>query len=267
MIQKGACIGQGRTAEIFAWGDRQVLKLFRAGWPADKVVREAAIARAVYAAGVAVPAVGELVEVDGRAGLIYERIDGPSLDMLLLSRPWLIGRWARQFAEVHVAMHARVAPELPSQRQQLEWKIHAAAPLTPDLRDSALAALARLPTGDVVCHGDFHPGNVLLSVRGPVVIDWENVTHGHPLADVARTSLLLRMGYLHVPPRHRLLIRAGSALFHGLYVRWYARLAHIMWQALSAWRLPVAAARLEEDIREEQAQLVALVAAIGSSNI
>lgn len=45
---------------------------------------------------------------------------------------------------------------------------------------------------------DFHPDNVLLAARGPVIIDWPDATRGQPLADVARTSLLLRLGGL--PP-------------------------------------------------------------------
>lgn len=29
------------------------------------------------------------------------------------------------------------------------------------------------PTGSVVCHGDVHPGNVMMTERGPVLIDWD----------------------------------------------------------------------------------------------
>lgn len=40
---------------------------------------EARVARAIHAAGVASPAAGDIVEVDGRRGLIYERLEGPSM--------------------------------------------------------------------------------------------------------------------------------------------------------------------------------------------
>lgn len=40
-------------------------------------------------------------------------------------------------------------------------------------------------------HLDFHPGNVILSDAGPVVIDWHQAGFGDPRDDVAATWLLL----------------------------------------------------------------------------
>ena len=39
--------------------------------------------------------------------------------------------------------------------------------------------------GDRIIHLDLHPLNVLMSRRGPVVIDWSNAAPGDPLTDVA----------------------------------------------------------------------------------
>ena len=35
-----------------------------------------------------------------------------------------------------------------------------------------LAWLDTLPDGQRFCHGDYHPGNVILTKAGPIVIDW-----------------------------------------------------------------------------------------------
>jgi aminoglycoside phosphotransferase (APT) family kinase protein len=64
------------------------------------------------------------------------------------------------------------------------------------LRDEVAAALARRPHGEAVCHGDLHPGNVIMSPQGPVIIDWIDASRGDPLADVARSVLLLRHSVL-----------------------------------------------------------------------
>src|SRR5260370_24192024 len=43
-------------------------------------------------------------------------------------------------------------------------------------------------------HRDLHPINVLLSPKGPVVIDWTNAARGSGASDVALTWLLMTAG-------------------------------------------------------------------------
>ncbi len=267
-MEKGALIGQGRTAEIFAWGDDEALKLFRPEFssPAGSAY-EARMARAIFAAGAPCPKVGEVVEVEGRAGIIYERIDGPSLDAQVRAQPWRLAQVARLLAETQAATHARSLPTLPSLRETLQQKIQRAAPLTPALRAAALRALERLHDGSALCHGDFHPGNVLLSRRGPLVIDWENATSGHPLADVARTLLLLRMGWVYEQnPTQRVMLRGAIGALCALYLRRYRQLHPATRQEINAWAMPVAAGRLSEGVTQEEPHLLRLVARLAARN-
>ncbi|HCN57676.1 MAG TPA: hypothetical protein DIS82_05895 [Exiguobacterium sp.] len=48
--------------------------------------------------------------------------------------------------------------------------------------------------GTALCHGDFHPYNLLLVKEELYVIDWMDASIGNPLMDVARTFLLIRYG-------------------------------------------------------------------------
>lgn len=48
-----------------------------------------------------------------------------------------------------------------------------------------------LGPGETVMHLDLHPGNVMLTSRGPVVIDWSNRAVGPPGADVAMAYLIM----------------------------------------------------------------------------
>ena len=59
----------------------------------------------------------------------------------------------------------------------------------------ALIALAEsLPDGDSLCHGDFHPGNVLYAADGEArVIDWSAASRGDAAADVAHSFILMKV--------------------------------------------------------------------------
>jgi len=61
----------------------------------------------------------------------------------------------------------------------------------------ALQILENLKDGDTLCHGDFHPDNILISNGQAMVIDFMNVCHGDYLYDVARTVFLVQ--YTPVP--------------------------------------------------------------------
>ena len=268
MDERVSPVGLGRTAEILPYGDGLVLKLFFVDFPREWSEREALATRLVHGAGFAAPAIHDTVEIEGRFGIVMDRVDGVSTRAYLSGRPWAFRRLARLLADLHGDMHARSAPGLPSQHKGLVAAISEAPGLTAGLRDRLLVHLASRPDGDRVCHGDFHPENVLITARGPVVIDWMTATSGSPAADVARTTLLLTMAapLPATPAALRGLIAAGRRAFHASYLRRYLRLAAVGREQIIAWMPVVAAARLAERIEEERDALLRLVrrSAIGN---
>lgn len=262
-MEKGQIIGLGRTSEILVWDDNQVLKLFRDGWSLSSVKKEEKIARTVSEAGLPVPAVYGIVDVDGRHGIIYERVDGPSMLKELTSKPRELERFAGVFAELHAQMHSLEMRELPSQHRKLEAKIRDAKALSKERRYVALEALYKLPDDNVLCHGDFHPDNILMSSRGPVVIDWNDASQGDPQADIARTLLLLQQGEPLQPFKlESEQSQSARSSFFNAYLRRYAQIRPISLRNIESWRLPVAAARLSEGIKEEESRLLSIVEAL-----
>ncbi len=259
-MDKGPLIGQGRTADIFAWGDTQVLKLFKDWCSKGMVQYELKIAHVVQSAGVPVPrAADELVETDGRWGILYERVSGPSMLARLSQQPWNVIAFGRKLAELQMAIHACAVPELPDWNQRLTRDIKAAPELTDEVREAVLKTLAGLPAGKSLCHGDFHPDNVILAPGGPVVIDWVNAVRGNPLADVARSSLMFRMGEVLPGTPGRRLIMLMRGVFHDAYIGHYLQLSGQKRQAVDDWELPIAVARMQDGIASEMNALHALI--------
>ena len=252
-------IAFGRTAEIYAWEDGWVLKLFHDWFPKESVRCEAKLARAVQIAGLPVPAVGEIVEVGNRLGLTYQRVEGSTVLEEMSAKLWTLPGSSRMLAELHVGMHDdNTVTGLPSQRQYTENKIRGARGLSPALRAAALEALAAMPEGERLCHGDFHPDNVLMTDHGPVVIDWRDVTLGRPLADLARSSVIL-LGVSAPGSRAPWVEKLMVEWYHRIYLRHYFRLRPGGEDEYRAWRPIVAAARMREGIVEIQDWLLSQV--------
>jgi aminoglycoside phosphotransferase (APT) family kinase protein len=253
----GPLIGQGRQAEVYAWADGQVVKLFYEGEPREGAEHEAMVTRAVHDAGAPAPDTGEIVEVNGRAGIVFERIHGPAMLQSVMRRPWRFLRMARDMAELHAEVHSHTAPELRSVREVLDVVLGEEGLLPERFRKAALDALPRLPEGDSILHGDFHPDNILLTAGGPRIIDWTNALRGDPLADVARTWMLLEMAAIPEGTPLRWLITALRRRFFAVYLKRYRQLRPFKDEELDAWKLLILATRVQaEPIPEETEQLL-----------
>lgn len=252
-------IAQGRTAEIYPWDDGHILKLYREWCPPDWADYEVRIARAVHESGIPSPDVREIIEVDGRRGLIYERLEGPSMLEDMNARPWMLLNYARSLAELHRQIHRGSISGLPSYKDRLDHSIRNTPQLREELKTKALAWLAGLPEGENLCHGDYHPGNVLITKRGPIVIDWMTACVGTPSADVARTSLLLSIGAKAAQEQIRPIIRTAIRLYHRAYLHRYRALEPTTVREAARWSSVTAAARLSENIIPEREALIKIV--------
>ncbi len=253
-------IGKGRLAEVFAWGDTQVLKLFAAGRDVAAIEAEARVSQIVHEAGVATPGTHGVIEVEGRHGIVFDRVLGISMLGLLSAKPWKLIAYGRKLADLHVSIHQCCVDDLPSQREHLE-RLIARAELPTAQRDLALARLREQPEGTAVCHGDFHPDNVLINGDVATIIDWTTACFGNPVADFALTSLILQLG---APPPGsslwtRITIPVGRALFYRSYASRYRQMRHLSPKDVQPWILPIAVARLGYEITSERDQLVALI--------
>jgi aminoglycoside phosphotransferase (APT) family kinase protein len=186
----GPLIGAGRAADVYALGERRVLRRYRNGGSTEL---EAELMAHLAAAGFPVPQVYDASGPD----LVMQRLDGRDMLADLSSRPWLAWRHARTLAALHDQLHAISAP--PSLRQ---------LPFAP---------------GDRVLHLDLHPANVMLTAAGPVVIDWANAAAGLPAADVAMAWLIIATSEVDAPP---LLLRPAISAVRAALLRRFRALVH-----------------------------------------
>ncbi len=261
-------IAEGREAEIFEWEEGTVLRLMRDSYGVESVELQARALKAAHDAGVAVPAPGGLTIVDGRHGLIMERLEGPDLLSLMGKKPWHIWSGGITTGRLHAELHEVVAPEgLPNLKEGLEehikWHVENSDLVPPEMAEFALDILPALPDGDRLCHGDFHPGNIIKTDDGNVIIDWSNVSKGDPAADYARSVLMLQLG--EPPPGSSFLLRTmagvGAGVVLSAYRRGYRAHRTLDEKLVRRWMAPVMVHRLTEGIEEERSKLLKLLEA------
>lgn len=254
----------GREAEIYEWGDGRVLRLLRAEQAARgrTVDAEAAAMRSAAAAGVPVPAVHEVITVDGRPGLVMDRVDGPPMLSTMLKQPWRAFTLSRRFGAMQAALHDQTAPaEMMNIQAAVGPQLDRLESGDESLRQWAQDQLASLPAGDSLLHGDFHLINVLMGAGGPQIIDWPGATSGPAEADVARTMVLIEAGQ---PPGASWVLRQFLGIFRTRifmpgYLRGYRKRRDLDLEVLHRWRLVRVIQRLVDGPTEEQATLRRLI--------
>ena len=255
-------IAEGATAEIFVWDEDKILKLYHEGASSGEAEQEAADASIAYEAGVNTPAVIDTITIENRQGIIFERMHGVTMLEAIMANPQQLISYAHLLAELQIEMHTRTVSKMPLQRQRLQHRIQSLFGLTEEIKVALLKDLDQLQDGNAICHGDLHPENILLTAEEPVIIDWVDATQGSPVVDVARTTLLLRVGDL--PPsmneRRRQKIAEMRYLFCEAYLEHYTQMQSISREAIARWELPVAAARLSEGIsNDEKSELLDII--------
>ena len=236
---------------LFKWGEDQILKLYGPEVPRDFVVQLGKKEKSFYDAGLPVPKPGELLEIEDSLGQIYERIEGKSLRDELISLTendeLRVNELATIFADVHFQIHSCTTVEVEMQHQRDFFPSHLKRIdiLSDELKKELVDEIKEISNGNRICHGDFHPLNVLLSPKGPIVIDWNNSHIGNPLEDVARSKLLLVGASRMYPSLKKTLDR-----FREVYLDRYFQLDPNGQDQIDQWWPIVSAIRLLDNIPE-----------------
>jgi uncharacterized protein (TIGR02172 family) len=253
-------IAIGRTAEIYACEGEKVLKLFFPTVPRSWIEKEIDTGRYIQATQLPVPRVYERVELDDRVGVVYERIEGPSLLNELARKPWNTVRYARLLANLHVQVHEVDAP--PNLETQKDWArggIPQTEKLSRNLRERVLDLLDSMPEGNELCHGDFHPGNIIMTRRGPIIIDWMTVSRGSAMGDAAITSLALKVGKAPVSAIAQRILSIIGNTFHSTYLKAYFQVHPEKQELIRAWRTVMAASHVDVSEPEDRDNSLSIV--------
>ena len=246
MPELGQMLGQGTSGQVYRYGEGTVLKLFYPEIPPENIGFEARITSYVNQAGLPAAKVYDIIEHQGRTGIVYQNLEGKALLRILGHQVHRMFYWSKVLAKLHIQMHKCPPPKDLGHQKPLfaDW-IVAASGLDTKTKDKVLKYLDLMPSGTQLCHNDLQPDNIVLTAAGLVVIDWTYTRIGDALADAAYTMLMLQIGEVPAETGGQNGIAFGRMLFSRLYARDYLRESGFgTLPEMLKWRMPLAAARL-----------------------
>jgi Phosphotransferase enzyme family. len=247
-------IAFGRTAEILTYDHLHILKHFKSDMPLSSVITEYNNTKAVYELGIQCTKPIEVIDYVGRKGIIYERIIGKNMLSKIIENPQIVIGEAQKLASIHLDIHERSVENFPKQKEVLAEQIKNAPLISNQIKDRILNKLFELPDDTKLCHGDFHPDNIIESEDKDWVIDWMTGMQGNPAGDVARTYLLLKLGSIpeELPKEIQVFVLHQRNQIFENYMKSYLDKSAITSKEIMDWISPVAAARLCEWIPDEE---------------
>lgn len=175
---------------MHAWGNDAVAKVPGRETPDAWIEAEARFNAVVHAAGGPVPEFLGFDRHDGRPISVFRRVVGPSMWDLAATGTARAVAMGGELADVqHRLLDVPTPVALPAQADRLRAKIRLAVARVGDEIAAAADLVVEGPT--TLCHGDLHPGNVIVGDDGPIVVDWFDAARGDPVGDVARSRVLL----------------------------------------------------------------------------
>jgi len=254
-------IGKGRTAEIFEINNGKVLKLFFSNFSSRAIQREVEIGKVLNELKIPAPFFHESTIINGREGIVYERINGETLAEFILKNPFKIKSIGKDMATIHFDIHSNNSCKLLQQKNNFENAIEDSKNILGGRTTKILQLLNILQDSDAICHGDFHPGNIMVHNKGYIAIDWMNAYSGNPLSDVVRTQLMINGPDLpdDISIILKVFVRLIKKCLYKVYTKKYCNLAGIDNSELDRWIPIVAASRLRENIPGEKKWLLSLI--------
>lgn len=180
-------IAEGNTAEIFEVEEKKILKLFKMGYSKGTVHHEYDNHCMVSKAVQNIPKLFEFIEENERFGFIMEKVQGESLASMMQNDDSF-----DEAMETFTILHKNwLMQTMDGPIPYSEWMLHCCheRSLDGELADK----IKCLPSGSNLCHGDFHPYNIIITPeKSAVIIDFANICKAPKEYDIARTYFLLK---------------------------------------------------------------------------
>ena len=247
-MELGTIIKQHPNKTIYRDGDN-IIKVFDRKYSKTFALNEALNNARAEETGLNVPELRGVTVIDGQWAIISQYIEGKTITQLLLEHPEQEAALLDRFVSIQMEVLSKSSPLMNPLTEKLQKRISASG-LDATTRYDLHCRLDAMKVHTKVCHGDFHPSNVIITPEDKAyVIDWNHAAQGNASADVATTYIALWMSGQEKLAKH--------------YLSLYCQKSDTALQYVQRWIPIVAAAYLTRpNLTEENKSLLRLWAGV-----
>ena len=188
-LDKAKQSGDGYTSITYFTNDGDAMvKLYYEGIDQEELFKEKRYSVEAFRLGVPTPLSGDLIDVEGRKGLIFERIKTKtSIARLLADDYSRLDELAMDFAAISKRLHATISDTqvFPNVKDVYKGYVDNFKGLTDEEREAIKRFIDNTDDKDTCLHGDFHFGNVIVTADNQkLFIDMADFAYGDPLFDL-----------------------------------------------------------------------------------
>lgn len=170
--------------------DGKIIKLFDNSFPKANILNEALNQARVEETDLHIPKIEAVTKIDGKWAIVMDYIEGKTVAELMRENPAEEEKYLDLMVELQVEMHSRRVPLLPRLKDKMQNKI-GHTDFNDTIKYELQMRIESMPKHLKLCHGDFNPGNIIVTPAGEkYIIDWSHATQGNASCDVARTYLI-----------------------------------------------------------------------------
>ena len=183
-------IGSGACGECYRLDDETIIKLYYPHISKEEIEKEKLLAKKAFVMGVPTAISYDIVECDGRSGVVYELLNCKTLAELLREDTNFIhfDEYIKLYAEMCKQIHSIDGKDalLPTFKDLNRVDIPNVTDISEEERDYLYKFLDIVPDRTTCIHGDLNPNNVMFQDGELRIIDMGEFSTGIYLFDISR---------------------------------------------------------------------------------
>lgn len=193
-------IGKGACGECYRIDDETIIKLYYGNADISLIEHEKALSKKAFVMGIPTAISYDIVEANGRKGVVYELIKSKTLGELIRADITKLDEYVSMYVDIckKVGSIHTTDPEIPSFKDINRADIANITGISDEERQYLHRFLDLVSDSDACIHGDLNINNIMVQDGECCLIDMGELSTGIPMFDISR--IVFSMVYANTAP-------------------------------------------------------------------